>query len=418
MILLQVVEGLIQAPRHRANLRRFLGLEIVQILLSRLSRVDLVLDPVQSGHQHGRKRQIRIGRWIREAHFDPLRLRAWRIHGNPNTSRPVPARIGQQHRGFKAGRQPLIGVRRGVGEGRQGRSMLQDAADVMQAHLRHAGIFFSGKQRLPFLPDALVGVHARSVIAENRLRHEGHRLAVPPRHVLDDVLEHHHLVRGSQQAIKTDIDFRLACRGHFVVMFLSSDARLFHFENHFRADVLLRVGRRNREVPFLLSDLAAQVHALLPHVPHALVGINVVVGAVVRLVVPRMIEDEKLGFRPPVGGVADLGALEIFLRLLGDVSRIAIVHFTRDRIDDIADEAQGGHRTKRIHAGGCRVRHEQHVAVVDGSPAANRRPVEPGAVLEQAFRQFTHGNRKMLPGADQVHKLHVHDLDLILLCKI
>jgi hypothetical protein len=119
-----------------------------------------------------------------------------------------------------------------------------------------------------------------------------------------------------------------------------------------------------------------------------------------------------------IGNVADLGALEIFLRFLGDEPRIAIVHFTRDRIDDIADEAQGGHGAKRIHAGGCRVRHEQHVAVVDRPPASNRRSVEPGPVLEQAFRQLTDRNRKMLPGADQVDELHVHDLDLILLCKI
>jgi hypothetical protein len=38
-----------------------------------------------------------------------------------------------------------------------------------------------------------------------------------------------------------------------------------------------------------------------------------------------------------------------------------------------------------------------------------------GAVLEQILGQLVHRNAEMLPGADEVHKLQVHDLDLVFL---
>jgi hypothetical protein len=72
---------------------------------------------------------------------------------------------------------------------------------------------------------------------------------------------------------------------------------------------------------------------------------------------------------------------------------IAIVGFAGDRIDDVADQAQRRHGEQngsmQAVAG---IGHEQHVAVVDRPPAADGRPVEPGAVLEQAFRQFPERN--------------------------
>ena len=46
-------------------------------------------------------------------------------------------------------------------------------------------------------------------------------LAMPARDVLDDVLVHHHFVGRLHQRVEPDIDFRLAGRGHFVVMLLS-----------------------------------------------------------------------------------------------------------------------------------------------------------------------------------------------------
>ena len=52
----------------------FFRRQIVQILVDRLARMDLVLHAVQACHQHRGEAQVRIGRRIREAHFDAARL--------------------------------------------------------------------------------------------------------------------------------------------------------------------------------------------------------------------------------------------------------------------------------------------------------------------------------------------------------
>ena len=147
------------------------------------------------------------------------------------------------------------------------RAMLENAADVMQAHLGNACVFLSGKKRLAFSPDALMRVHTAAVVTEDRLRHERDRLAVPTGDVLDDILVHHHFVGRAHERIEADVDLRLARGGHFMVVFLDGNAHLLHLQNHLAADVLLRVGRRHREVAFLVADLPAQVYAVLAHAP-------------------------------------------------------------------------------------------------------------------------------------------------------
>ena len=72
--------------------------------------------------------------------------------------------------------------------------MLQDAADVVHRHLAHAAVAVAGEERLLALPDRLVDVHAGPVVAEDRLRHEGRRLAEATGDVLDDVLVPHERV--------------------------------------------------------------------------------------------------------------------------------------------------------------------------------------------------------------------------------
>src|SRR5262245_19270131 len=126
-------------------------------------------------------------------------------------------------------------------------------------------------------------MHPAAVIPEKRLRHEGDGLPVPTRDMLDDVLVHHHLVSRSHQRVEPDVDFGLPGGRHFMVVLLDGDSHLFHLENHFTADVLLRVRRWNWEVAFLMADLAAEIDAFLTHVPDAFVGIDVVVPAMTGL---------------------------------------------------------------------------------------------------------------------------------------
>ena len=78
----------------------------------------------------------------------------------------------------------------------------------------------SGKEGLAFLPEALVGVHAAAVVAEERLGHERGGLAVSLGDVLDDVAIDHHLIGRLDQRLEAVVNFRLAGGGDFMVLLL------------------------------------------------------------------------------------------------------------------------------------------------------------------------------------------------------
>ena len=133
--------------------------------------------------------------------------------------------------------------------------MFQNASDIVETELRDTGIFLPCKQWLPVFPDALMRMHAGPVVPEDRLGHEGRGFAMPAGHVLDDVLVHHQFVRRLDQRTEADIDFRLARRRRLVMMLLNGNPDLLHLQDHLAADILLRIGRRNGKVAFLMADL-------------------------------------------------------------------------------------------------------------------------------------------------------------------
>ena len=72
-----------------------------------------------------------------------------------------------------------------------------------------------------------------------------------------------------------------------------------------------------------------------------------------------------------IGGIANPRALKKAFGLLRDVPRIATVGLGGDRIHDIADENQGRCLRKRVKERGGRIRHGEHVALLDLLEAAN-----------------------------------------------
>src|SRR3546814_18985398 len=85
--------------------------------------------------------------------------------------RTVAARIGEQHRRLEAGDEPLVAVRRRVGEGVQRLGVLDHAADEIEAHVRQAGIAVAGEQRLADRKSVVEGksVSLRVVLGGRRI---------------------------------------------------------------------------------------------------------------------------------------------------------------------------------------------------------------------------------------------------------
>ena len=213
------------------------------------------------------------------------------------------------------------------------------------------------------------------------------------------------------QRREAHVDLTLAGGGHLVVLRLDQDADALQRHHHLAAQILLAVGRRNREVAFLVARLVAEVGILhAPRVPTALLGVDVVVALVLVLVEAHVVEDEELRLRTEVRRVADAGGAQVRLRLARNVARIAGVVLAGDRIADVADHHQRLARHERIDEAGRGNRLDQHVRLVDGLPTADAGAVKPQSGLEVILRELARRNRKVLPQTGKVHEPHVDHL--------
>ena len=259
-------------------------------------------------------------------------------------------------------------------------------------------------------------VHPGAVVGEERLRHEGDGLAGLPRDVLADVLVPLQRVGDLHQRVEPEVDLGLAGGGHLVVLRLDLQPHLLHDADHLVAQVVLRVGRRDGEVPFLVARLVAEVRLLLsPGVPGPLVGVDGIEAEVRPAAVADVVEDEELGLRSEVRRVRDAGRLQVRLGLPRDVAGVAGVVLLGDRVDDVADQRKRRPGDERIDDRRLGVGDHQHVGGVDRLPAADGRPVEAEPFLEAVLLELIDRHREVLPGADEIHELQVDHLDVLAL---
>src|SRR5438128_2442452 len=295
--LLEVVEHDAEVAGELLDLLRLGGRQLVEVLVDRLTRIDLVGDPVEPRHQARRERQIRVAGVIGGAELDALGPFGLRIDGDPHARRAVALAIDEIDRRLVARHQSLVRVGRGGDDREQRRRVLEDAADVVEAVLGDVGVAPPlEEQVLPVLPERLVGVHAGAVVLEERLRHERRRLPPLPRSVLSAVLVPHDFIGHLGQGIESHIDFRLPGGRDFMVVNFDSYPHTLERQDHVRADVLELVHRRDREVALLVSRLVAEVRLLgrspLAGAPEARIGGAKWVPAVVGLVAADRIEEE------------------------------------------------------------------------------------------------------------------------------
>ena len=129
-----------------------------------------------------------------------------------------------------------------------------------------------------------------------------------------------------------------------------------------------------------------------------------------------LVEDEELALRPEVRRVGDAGGEEVLLSAPRDAPRVAVVRLAGDGIGDLADERERRLRGERVEHRGGGVGQEEHVALGDALPAADRGAVEADPLGESGLVECAHGHGHVLPAAQQVAELEVDHLGLRLLC--
>ena len=104
------------------------------------------------------------------------------------------------------------------------------------------------EERLAVLPDRLVAVHSRTVIAQ-WLRHERHGLAAAHAVFLTMYFELHHVVGRVQQRVELVVDFGLATGTWAWWARLKFESGVDEVERHLVAQVRVVIERRNGKYP-------------------------------------------------------------------------------------------------------------------------------------------------------------------------
>ena len=201
-------------------------------------------------------------------------------------------------------------------------------------------------------------VHPGAVLAEQRLRHEGRVVAVFERVLLDHDAVGHAVVGHLERVLVAHVDLVLG-RADLVVGVLDVDAHLLQGEDGLAAQVGARVERRQVEVAALVERLR---HAAL------------------RL---RRAEVEVLELGADVVGV-EAHLLGPFERAAHDPARVALVRAAAGHAD-VTEHARDRVLLLRApgqEVEGRRVRHGEHVGLLDRVEAGDRGPVEAHPAFE------------------------------------
>src|SRR5262249_16204517 len=125
------------------------------------------------------------------------------------------------------------------------------------------------------------------------------------------------------------------------------------------------------------------------------------------LIEAYVVEDEELGLSAEVSGVGKAGGTQVHLSLPSNVARIAVVTLLGHRIDDIANHHESwrlGEGIGNVSAGNG---NQQHVALVNGRPAADRRAIHAEAVFKAVLGELLDGIRNVMPQSGEVGKTQV-----------
>ena len=252
--------------------------------------------------------------------------------------------------------------------------MGQDATDIPEGHLAHAGIFVTGEERLAIFPQALVDVHPRAIVFKERLGHECGRLAMFGGHILHDILVDLHPVGHLNHRRKTQVNFRLTGSRYFVMMAFDLEAGPNHLVDHFRADVLEGIIGRDGEITTLVANLVAR--APVTGVPGRFITGNFILAGIAATLIAHLIENEEFSFRTAEHRVGNAGCLQMRFGFTDDIARVTVEDFVGDRFIDIGDHAQGRVFANRVEKGCGRITDQDHVAAFNRLETTNGRAVK------------------------------------------
>ena len=251
--------------------------------------------------------------------------------------------------------------------------MFDDAADVVEAGVRQAGITVTGECILALVPDRHMRVHARTVILADGLGHEGCRLAIGMGDLLRHVFVDLRAVGGLHQLAECHAQFVLR-GGNLVMLLVHRQPHFEHGRDHLGADIHARIDRRDGEVAALCPRTVAHVAAFvfLGRVARHFDIVDLEARTGVAVEEAHVVEHEEFGFDADIDGIAQAGGLQIGFGTLCGRTRVTRIERAVAGFHDVANDDQHWRGTERIDIDRVEVGLQDHVGFVDGLPAFDR----------------------------------------------
>src|SRR5882724_6134172 len=136
------------------------------------------------------------------------------------------------------------------------------------------------------------------------------------------------------------------------------------------------------------------------------------------LVETDIVEDEELCLGSEERGISHARRGQIHFGLLGDVARIAVVALLGHGIDDVSNQDQRWRLGEGIHDEPVRIGDQEHVALVNGRPAPNRRAIHAEAVFEGRLLELLNGIGNVVPQSRKIGEAQVEHARAVLLGKL
>ena len=231
--------------------------------------------------------------------------------------------------------------------------MLQDTTDSIQSGLAQVAVLVTSEGVFAVFPDRGVAVHARTVVTEDWLRHEGCRFAMLESSVLGSVLQLVHVVSSGDHGGEFHADFALTSGSNFVVVNFQLDAHGSHVLSDFGTQIHQGVLWSNWEVAAFVTDFVTEVVAVVATGgPSSFNRVDFVERTTLGAFVADAVEDEEFWLWAEENGVTDAKRLQVGQGFFGDRTWAAVVWLTGTWLDDVANDVQSWLLTERIDVSG------------------------------------------------------------------
>ncbi len=299
--------------------------------------------------------------------------------------------------------------------------MFQKAAHKIVGRPAQARVaVFIVKKRFSVFLQQHMHVHPAACLPVNRLGQEGSCLALPGRHILDNVLDDHGVVCHLRHIRQLHFNLHLPGTAYLVVMIFYPDPPIFHHHAHAAAQIVAHILGSRYMIASLIGNLIAVVaRCAQVAVPLCLLRVDPVSASLWSDLKPGIVKEIKFKFRPDDHPVCNSLFLHVLQRPQAHVLGILVKGLVLPLPNGahIAAHGQRWNFCEGIHISRFRIRQKYHITLLNRCiPVIG--PVKPDSVDENILVKTLQRNGNVTPPPVNIRHFKIDHADPLLLAQL